>query len=176
MNSDLIEVLSYLGYLIPALVVGAISYYFFKTHTAHLQRMQHYEIQSKIKKESIPQRLQAYERLVLFLERISPGSLIPRVKPYSDNKNDYENLLIQTIEQEFEHNLTQQIFVSDACWRAVKASKNATITLIRNISMKESIKDAHKLREEILSELLDKETPSQTGIAFLKNGVAQLLQ
>lgn len=176
MDDTLMQILGYFAYLIPGVIVGVISYYFFKSHTEYLQRMQHYEIQSKIKKESVPQRLQAYERLVLFLERIAPGSLIPRVKPYNEDKNDYENLLIQTIEQEFEHNLTQQIFVSDACWRAVKASKNATITIIRNIAMKESIKDAHKLREEILSELLDKEVPSQTGIAFLKNGVKQILQ
>ncbi|MGM0635604.1 MAG: hypothetical protein ACQESK_06030 [Bacteroidota bacterium] len=167
-------VLSYLAYLLPALLAGGIAYYFFKTHTDHLENLHYHELHIKNQKEILPLRLQAYERLTLFLERISPGSLVPRVQPYNSDQHDYETLLIKTIEQEFEHNLSQQIYVSPKCWNVVKASKNATISLIRRANMNENIKDANKLREVILSDLLDKESPSDTGLAFVKDEVGSL--
>lgn len=167
-------IFNYVMYLLPSLIVAGIAYYFFKTHTQHFEKLKHYEVQSELKKNALPIRLQAYERLCLFLERISPGNLVPRTKPYSENKHDYENLLIKTIEQEFEHNLAQQVYVSKKCWNVIRASKNATINLIRQVGMLEHVTDANKLREEILTSLLDKESPSDTGLAFLKNEVGQL--
>ena len=122
----------------------------------------------------MPQRLQALERMTLFLERINPGSLLIRVKPYNDSKHDYENLLIQQIESEFEHNLAQQIYVSDKCWGAIKATKNATISLIRQTNMSDKVDSPDKLREVILSDLVDRKAPSETGLAFLKNEVKEL--
>ncbi|WP_242529672.1 hypothetical protein [Psychroflexus sp. ALD_RP9] len=160
--------------LLPTLVVGGVAYYFFKTHTDFLKEIQYNDNLKALKKEALPVRIQAYERLTLFLERINPGSLLQRVKPTGDNKFDYENLLVATIEQEFEHNLVQQIYVSDKCWQAIRASKNATISLIRQSTMSEKITDSQKLREYILTELLEKESPSMTGLAFLKNEAKQL--
>ena len=112
--------------------------------------------------------------MTLFLERINPGSLLIRVKPYNDSKHDYENLLIQQIESEFEHNLAQQIYVSDKCWGAIKATKNATISLIRQTNMSDKVDSPDKLREVILSDLVDRKAPSETGLAFLKNEVKEL--
>ncbi|NNK40013.1 MAG: hypothetical protein HKP45_05095, partial [Winogradskyella sp.] len=122
----------------------------------------------------LPIRLQAYERLALFLERISPSKLLIRTHPTSSNKIDYESLLIATIEQEYEHNLTQQIYVSDQCWSIIGAAKNATIQLIRKASMQEKTDTSNKLREVILTELMDKQPPSNAALAFIKNEVGEL--
>lgn len=168
------NILDYLAYLLPSVVVAGIAYYFFKTHTEHFEKLKHFEINATLKKDILPLRLQAYERMTLFLERIAPGNLVPRVKPYSEDKYHYEDLLIKTIEQEFEHNLVQQIYVSSKCWNVVKASKNATIHMIRQITMKEHVSNSYKLREEILAQLIDKECPSDTGLAYIKNEVGQL--
>lgn len=168
------EFLNYLAYLLPAAIVGFVGYYFFKTFVDHQKEMQYLELRKENRSEVLPLRLQAFERLVLFLERISPGQLLSRIKPVGDNKYDYENLLIASIEQEFEHNLVQQVYVSQKCWDAVKASKNTTISLIRRSSMSEKITDAQKLREVILTDLLEKSSPSDTGIAFLKSEIKQL--
>ncbi len=92
-----------------------------------------------------PYDLQAYERMALFLERITPSNLLIRISPISSNKEDYETLLIQNIEQEFEHNLSQQIYVSDKCWSIINAAKNATIQLIRKASLLEKTDTANKL-------------------------------
>ncbi|MFO7745805.1 MAG: hypothetical protein R6V36_10540 [Psychroflexus sp.] len=168
------EFLNYLAYLLPALIAGGIGYYFFKTYVDHQKEMQYLELRKENRSEVLPLRLQAFERLVLFLERISPGQLLSRVKPVGDNKYDYENLLIASIEQEFEHNLVQQVYVSQKCWDAVKASKNSTISLIRRTSMSDKITDAQKLREVILTDLLEKSSPSDTGIAYVKTEIKKL--
>ena len=110
----------------------------------------------------------------LLLERISPAKLLTRVNPTSSNKEDYENLLIATIEQEFEHNLAQQIYVSDQCWNIVLAAKNATIQLIRKASMQEKTDTADKLREVVLTELMDKQSPSSAALSFIKQEVGEL--
>jgi len=136
--------------------------------------MQYMELRKENRSEVLPLRLQAFERLVLFLERISPGQLLSRIKPVGENKFDYENLLIASIEQEFEHNLVQQVYVSQKCWDAIKASKNSTISLIRKTAMSDKITSAQKLREVVLTELFERSSPSDTGIAFLKNEIRQL--
>lgn len=168
------ELLEYLAYLLPAVIAGFIGFYFFKTYVNHQKEMHYLALRKENRSEVLPLRLQAFERLVLFLERISPGQLLTRVKPVGDNKHDYENLLIASIEQEFEHNLVQQVYVSQNCWEAIRASKNATISLIRKTSMSDKITDAQKLREVILTDLLEKHSPSDTGIAYLKNEIKQL--
>jgi hypothetical protein len=132
------------------------------------------ELRKESRSEVLPLRLQAFERLVLFLERISPGQLLSRIKPVGENKYDYENLLIASIEQEFEHNLVQQVYVSQKCWDAIRASKNSTISLIRKTAMSDKITSAQKLREVVLTELFERSSPSDTGIAFLKNEIKQL--
>lgn len=119
-------------------------------------------------------RLQAYERMALFLERISPGSLLLRLKPINADKHAYEKQLINTIEQEFEHNLTQQVYISSRCWNAIQASKNATISIIRKSNMSDKVDSPDKLREVILTDLLDKKPPSEAGLAYIKSEVNKL--
>ncbi|MCB0434428.1 MAG: hypothetical protein KDD18_16075, partial [Mangrovimonas sp.] len=117
---------------------------------------------------------QAYERMTIFLERITPSKLLIRVSPTSSQKEPYESLLIATIEQEFEHNLSQQIYMSDECWNIITAAKNATIQLIRKASLLEKTNTANKLREVILTEMMEKRAPSDAALAYIKNEVGEL--
>lgn len=126
-------------------------------------------------KQALPLRLQAYERLALFLERINPAKLLIRVAPLNDDKMDYQNLLIHHIEQEFEHNLAQQIYVSDDCWVILLKAKNTIIQHIRKSAMDTSVADADKLREKILSDQLQDEAATNVALTYLKSEVAQIL-
>ena len=123
---------------------------------------------------TMPLRLQAYERMAIFLERITPSKLLIRVAPTSSNKEDYENLLIANIEQEFEHNLSQQIYVTDECWNIITAAKNATIQLIRKASLLEKTETANKLREVVLTEMLEKRAPSDAALSYIKQEVGDM--
>ncbi|OZV70138.1 DUF7935 family protein [Winogradskyella aurantia] len=168
------KIIDFLLSLLPAAIVGAVAYYFFKQHMENEAGRRRYLIQKDRQKESFPIRLQAYERMALFLERISPSKLLTRVHPTSSNKEDYENLLIANIEQEFEHNLSQQIYVSDDCWTIIIAAKNATIQLIRKSNMNEKTDTANKLREVILTELMEKSAPSNAALSFIKKEVGEM--
>lgn len=161
------------AYLLPAVVTGAVAFYFFRLHTKNEEGRRRYLLHKDSQKNTLPIRLQAYERMALFLERISIPSLVVRVKPLSANKMDYENLLIKNIENEFEHNLSQQIYLTDECWSVIKASKNATIKAIRSAAMSQS-ETADKLREDILNETMDKQSPSATALAYVKKEISEL--
>ena len=88
--------------------------------------------------------------------------------------NDYENYLIAQIEQEFEHNLTQQIYISNECWTMILTAKNATIQMIRVANRSEKVNNADKLREVILNEMMDKQSPSVVALEYIKNEVGML--
>ncbi|REG86002.1 DUF7935 family protein [Winogradskyella sediminis] len=171
---DIDTLIELLFNIAPALIVGAIAYYFFKQHIENETNRRHFLLQKDLQKETYPLRLQAYERMTLFLERIAPNKLLTRVNPTSANKEDYESLLIATIEQEFEHNLTQQIYVSDQCWSITQAAKNATIQMIRKATQQEQTDTADKLREVVLTELMDKPAPSNAALAFIKQEVSEM--
>jgi len=161
--------------LLPAVVVAILAFYFFNAHTKQEDGRRRFLLHKDNQKNALPQRLQAYERLTLFLERIAPGNLLTRVKPYNDDKYDYESLLVRTIEQEFEHNLAQQIYVSQECWNVIRAAKNATISIIRKTNMSEKIDSSDRLRETILRDLMDNQAPSETGLSYIKKEVGEFI-
>jgi|JI6StandDraft_1071083.scaffolds.fasta_scaffold166764_2 hypothetical protein len=172
---DASKLLEILAYTLPALITGTVAYYFFDLHTKNEEGRRRFLLNKEAQKDALPLRLQAFERMVLFLERINPTKLLIRLTPFSSDKNDYENYVIAQIEQEFEHNLSQQIYMSDECWTIIVTAKNATIQMIRKANMSERVDSADKLREVILSDLMEKATPSSAALSFLKNEVKEFL-
>ncbi len=172
MDTD--KIIELLFSILPAIVVGAVAFYFFQQHIENEEKRRRYLLQRDMQKEALPVRLQAYERMALFLERIAPSKLLVRTHPISSNKDAYESLLISSIEQEFEHNLSQQIYVTDECWNIITAAKNATIQLIRKSNMLEKTDSADKLREVILTTLMDKQAPSGAALSYIKKEVSEM--
>ncbi|MEM5565177.1 hypothetical protein WNY78_08675 [Psychroserpens sp. AS72] len=169
-----LDILGLLLYCIPALVTGAIAFLFFKEHIENENNRREFMIKKELQKDSLPLRLQAYERLSLYLERIKPSKLLIRVTPTSSNKEDYETLLIANIEQEFDHNLAQQIYVTDKCWSIASTAKNATIQMIRKANLSDKVDSADKLRETILTDMAGKRAPSDAALSFIKEEVSEL--
>src|SRR5690606_21459860 len=79
-------------------------------------------------------RLQAYERLVLLVERISPASLFLRNHKPGLSATELNALLIAEIRAEFEHNLTQQLYVSERSWQMTRTLKDKTVSMINGIA------------------------------------------
>ena len=125
--SDFFEILKY---VIPAGIVFATSYYLLKMFFDNEKRKDFIEIKKESQKVSMPIRLQAYERMVLFLERISPDNLVMRTANPRLNAQQMQLDLISTVRTEFEHNMSQQLYMSDEAWRLVKNSKEEVIRLI----------------------------------------------
>ncbi|WP_431136774.1 hypothetical protein [Psychroserpens mesophilus] len=169
-----LDILGLLLYCIPALITGGIAFLFFREHVENENNRRNFLIQKDLQKNTLPMRLQAYERMSLFLERIKPSKILLRVKPTSSNKEDYESLLIANIEQEFDHNLAQQIYVTDKCWSITTTAKNATIQMIRKATLSDKVDSADKLREVILSDMMDKRSPSDAALSFIKEEVSEI--
>ncbi|WP_300565102.1 hypothetical protein [Flavobacterium sp.] len=172
---DTSKIIEILAYTLPSLITGGVAYYLFNSYFNDQQNTRRWLLQKENQKDALPLRLQAYERMALFLERINPSKLLIRVAPISEGANEYENLLIYSIEQEFEHNLTQQIYVTDECWTIILTAKNTIIQNIRKTNMSEKVDTADKLRETILSDLLDNQSPCTVALAYLKHEVASFL-
>ena len=173
MNLD--KLVELVMYAVPSLITGAVAYFMFQSHFKDQQNTRRWLIHRENQKQALPLKLQAYERLALFLERINPTKLLIRVAPIGDDKIDYQNLLIRHIEQEYEHNLTQQIYITDDAWVMILTAKNTIIQNIRKATKDESIANADVLREKILSNLLDSETASTVALAYLKSEVSEVL-
>jgi len=171
---DSTRIIELISYSLPTLIMAFVAYSFFELYTKNENAKRNYLLQKESKPDTLSLRLQAYERMTLFLERINPSQLLVRITPISEDKTDYQNFVIAQIEQEYEHNLTQQIYISDECWSTITTAKNATIQMILLAAKNEKISDAHQLREFILNDLLTKPSPSSVALAFLKNEVSQL--
>ena len=75
----------------------------------------------------VPLRLQAYERMALFLERIEPNQLVLRIHNPGLSVPEEQNLLLTAIRSEFEHNLSQQIYISNEVWNQIYLAKEDTV-------------------------------------------------
>jgi hypothetical protein len=109
------------------------------------------------------------------LERITPAKLLIRVAPLNDDKIEYQNLLINHIEQEYEHNLTQQIYITDESWTMLLKAKNTIIQHIRKTALDTSVANSDALRGKVLSDLLQDDAASTVALTYLKSEVAQIL-
>ncbi|MDD3721178.1 MAG: hypothetical protein PHW92_01640 [Lutibacter sp.] len=170
--SKIVELLSY---TIPSIVTGIVAYYFFLAHTNNEERKMRLSLLRENQKQSLPIKLQAYERMALFLERINPSKLVLRITSVNNDINAYSQSLINTIEQEFEHNLTQQIYISEKCWSVIMAAKNTTILIIQKAGEEEPVNNVQELREAIIKRILNSSAPSTTALAFIKEEVRNLI-
>jgi hypothetical protein len=125
--SDFLEILKY---ILPAGVVFATSYFLIKAFMDNQIRLRELEVKIKGKSIITPIRLQAYERVALLLERISPSSLVMRVQKSDYSLSQLQSALIHSIRDEFEHNLSQQVYLSAYSWELVKEAKEEMIKLI----------------------------------------------
>ena len=167
------QLLESIAYILPAIVTGLVAYYMFNGFIKQQNFDKNLTLLSERKKETLPIKLQAYERMLLFCERINPVKMLVRIKPLSENTHDYLQLLIANVEQEFEHNLVQQIYISNDCWTAILATKNSVINTLKQVA--ETSNSANGLRENAIIHYSKTLPPTETAILFIKNEVTKLI-
>jgi hypothetical protein len=170
--SDLADILKI---LIPSGIVFLTAYFMLKNFMESQSKMKELDSKNSVRNLITPVRLQAYERITLFLERISPNSLVMRV-----HKNGMSSLLLQselvkTIRSEFEHNLSQQIYISDVSWQLVKTSKEEIIKLINlSASQMSDTSTGLELAQTILRLTAQlKKVPTDIALEYLKKEISQ---
>ena len=127
------DVLDILKYTIPSLITFLTAYTVLKLFLAGEKEQHELEVRAAHYKDALPIRLQAFERLTIFLERISPTSLFQRVNKPGMNALDLQKALIANIRLEFEHNLSQQIYVSAETWVMIVQVKEELVGIINKV-------------------------------------------
>ncbi len=131
-------------YTLPSLILlGAVYvmlYFFLKGNRQQLNYLKDEQDLARLKldidkkqssqKVLIPLKLQAYERMVLFLERVNPPNLIKRSIAPGQKVADFQSALLRNIREEYEHNMSQQLYIGDNAWELVKAAKEEVARLI----------------------------------------------
>lgn len=162
--------LDILKYIIPSIIVFLAVYFVLKKHLDTQLKSQVITGRQGIQGTVLPIRLQAYERMVLLLERITPQNLVMRVNNNNATAGQMHQELLASIRAEFEHNLTQQVYISKGAWEAVKRAKEETIKLI-NIAasrVNDNAKGMELSKMVLEMSMQIEKMPTQVAIDFMK--------
>ena len=168
-------VLDILKYALPSIFLLILAYMMLSNFMENEEKRRLYYLRKETQKSSIPARLAAYERLALFLERITPSQLVVRVSSKGLNVREYQTVLVKSIRSEYEHNVSQQIYISDRAWRYIVTSKSAIVSIINQLANELNPKDdGIELGKKVLNHFMEMDLePSRKALAFLKSELAK---
>jgi len=160
-------------FIVPSLVVFGITYAMLSKFMDDDYRAKLMELKKENSNTLIPLKLQAYERLTIYLDRISPDTLVLRMADPQMNATQFKHLLIKTINDEFTHNVSQQIYVSTQAWKIVKAVREQVILAVENSykDMKETSKSTDLGKAILQDMMVRKDNPCYVAIEFLKKEI-----
>lgn len=121
-------------------------------------------------------RLQAYERMCLFLERIMPDNLLIRLQPTNFTSEELQQIILHEIRNEFSHNFSQQMYMSNEAWTMIKNAREEVVTLVNNSMLQVQPQSSGiELAKQILENARTYDiSPCISAIAFLKEELKQL--
>lgn len=170
------EVLEILKYTIPAIIVLIATVLIIRQMVKNDQSRRNFEMITKNQQLVTPVRLQAYERLTLLLERVSPESLVMRISNPKMTAKQLQSELLSTIRAEFDHNVSQQIYVTAQTWEIIKNSRTKIIQLINTAAARvKPDSPAIELSKIILEDLMVQDkSPTSMALDALKSEVKHL--
>lgn len=161
--------------LIPASVVLYAVFLTVRSMIAKEIEMKKLEVRGRSLETILPARLQAYERITLFLERIAPQNLLMRLSDANYSARDFQKLLLDEIRNEYNHNVSQQVYMSEVVWDMVKNAKEDLILMINDAASQmtnesRSIDLSRKIFEIALDKKVD---PMGHALSELKKEIQQ---
>jgi hypothetical protein len=164
-------------YTISGIMIFFAAWYFIKPLLVQNLNFQRVELRKASIQHTLPLRLQAYERSVLFIERINPSNLFIRLQSPGMTAIQLHQLVLAEIRAEYQHNISQQIYVSDVSWTVVKRIKDETIGIVS--SALNSLPDeaiAMDLSKSVLTHLanLESENPYDVALSLIKRDIQNL--
>ena len=179
MKLYLIIIILIVAVLATIALTGYIYYLLTKRYFDNQQKTQMLQMRIDDHREAVklvtPIRLQAYERMALYLERISPDSLVLRCyQPGMDTKL-LQGVMTKTIRDEWEHNLSQQVYISSEAWRLIRQAKDEMMGVINSaaITIPEDA-DPTRLASAIFATVAEGQLPTATALEFLKQEMRDL--
>ena len=174
----MVATLEILKYTIPALVVLISCYLIVRKFLVSEMQRKQLALFKDTQDITMRLRLQAYERLIVFLERINPRLLIPRVYDPSMTTRDLQQAMTFSIGAEFEHNLSQQIYVSSNAWETVKNVKEQELNMINRLAQTVNpegpARDLHARILEVLQQA-EGDVPTDMAVQIISNEVRKVM-
>jgi hypothetical protein len=118
--------------LVPASVVLYAAYLLVRAFVQKEIELKKLEVRSRSIETILPNRLQAYERMALFLERMAPQNLLVRLSSAGMPSREFHQLLLSEIRNEYNHNASQQVYISEEVWVLIKNAKEDLIVSIND--------------------------------------------
>lgn len=153
-----------LKYSIPALIVFATVFYLFRNFLNQQYQLEALKYRQSQGKEIIPLKLQAYERLMMLCERISLDNLAYRLVHPDMGVDELRNAMLIAIQQEYEHNVTQQVYVSESLWKIIQIAKDQMQTVISEADGATNAELLNNVRQKMINAKADP-------IAYAKSAV-----
>lgn len=125
-----------IGFTIPALVVFACVWVILRMQYQREEKKRRWEMQRQSLKEITQLRLRAYERLILLLERTEPEHLLLSVDMNGMTPQQLQQQLLRTVRLEFDHNLSQQIYVSDELWERIIRARDEMEAFLNQMALR----------------------------------------
>ncbi len=162
---------------LPALLVAIMAWIVLGSMIRNERDRRRQELILQNSRTIVPIKLQAYERIILFLERISLESLLVRVSTPNMNAAQLYSGLLTSVRSEFEHNLSQQIYMSPQAWEVVRNARSGTIKLINSEFEKlPENSPGMVFSKQLLTAVMDMEKePTRVAIDFIKAEVGRML-
>ena len=169
-------VIEFVKILVPASVVLYGAYLLVRMFIQKEINLKKLEVRSKSIETLLPNRLQAYERMALFLERISPQNLLVRLSTTGMTSKEFHQLLLSEIRNEYNHNVAQQVYMSEDVWNLIKNAKEDLILSINDaageMSMESTSLDlSRKIFEKSINKQVD---PIAHSLTELKKEIQQI--
>lgn len=163
--------------IVPSLLIFLTVYFLFRKFFDAQLKLKMIEGKQAKKGETIHLKIQAYERLLLFCERIQIPTLLLRAVKSETSASAAASTMVLMIQQEYEHNVTQQLYVSDQLWEIIQLAKNQMIEIVSQVSAampKEA--SASELRDSLMDYYNREErTPIETAKIAIKREAGLIL-
>lgn len=162
--------------LIPASIVLYAVYLMVRSFIQREIDLKKLEVRTRSIETILPARLQAYERMALFLERISPQNLLIRLNNPGYSARDFQKVLLDEIRNEYNHNVSQQVYMSEQVWNQVKNAKEDLVILINEASSRVTMESTSlDLSKKIFEMVMDKKVdPIGHALSELKKEIQQI--
>jgi len=177
MNTFVSVILEIIKISVPALIVFFTVFYLMKQYLASQYQLKSLDFKQNQQSTTIPLRLQAYERLSLFCERIAVPNLILRLREENMSAANLRMAMLIATQQEFEHNITQQVYVSEQLWQIIKIARDDVMTVVNEIYEKmDTNEDASTYAKALFAHLSEREfMPLNQALVAIKKEAGILL-
>ncbi|MDB4061530.1 hypothetical protein N8371_02160 [Vicingaceae bacterium] len=164
-----------LKYIIPSVVIFVGMYFILKSFLDSEERKREFKYRTEKTKLLTPIKLQAFERMILFLERINLSNLVMRTYANGMSAKVLQSKMHATIREEYEHNIALQLYIPNRTWKIVRSSKEETVKVINNCADQLNNGASGFELSQFILELVGKveTTPTDIAIDALKNEVVK---